>query len=213
LPEVLPIDPKQPDPALIAYCAYRIKRGDVVVVPTDTYYGLAVDPVNVRAVQRVYEIKSRVVTKPLTLAVNSMEQAAVLARDVPDMFFQLAHRFWPGPLTMILRAGQRLPLRVTANTGNVAVRVPSSAVARSLIDAMGFPVTATAASMIGYPESTSAQEVCGQLGERVSLVLDAGEVQQRNFTTIVDLSGTPEQWNIQRAGAIPAGEVAEVLWQ
>ena len=212
MPEILPVDPSQPDPALIAYCAYRIKRGDVVVVPTDTYYGLAVDPVNVRAVQRVYDIKSRVVSKPLTLAVNSMEQAAVLARDVPDVFFQLADKFWPGPLTMILRAGHRLPLRVTANTGNVAVRVPASRIARSLIDAMGFPVTSTAASMIGAPECTSAEEVCGQLGERVALVLDGGSVTQRNFTTIVDLSGSPEDWNIQRAGAIPAGEVAEILW-
>ncbi|GAC1648039.1 MAG: hypothetical protein NVS9B15_06670 [Acidobacteriaceae bacterium] len=212
MPEILPIDRANPDPALIAYCAYRIKRGDVVVIPTDTYYGLAVDPVNVRAVQRVYEIKSRVVTKPLTLAVSSMEQAAVLARDVPDIFFQLAHKFWPGPLTMIVKAGHRLPLRVTANTGNVAVRVPASLVAQALVEAMGFPVTATASSMIGFPECSSVPEVCGQLGERVSLVMDGGDVEHRNFTTIVDLSGTPDQWNIQRAGAIPAGEVAEVLW-
>jgi tRNA threonylcarbamoyl adenosine modification protein (Sua5/YciO/YrdC/YwlC family) len=214
LPEVLTIDRHQPDPAIIAYCVYRLKRGDVIGMPTDTFYGLAVDPVNLRAVKRVYEIKSRPSSKPLSLLIGSIEQAITMTnpRELPPMFFKLAERFWPGPLTMIVNAGSSLPLRVTANTGNVAVRVPAAPISRAVVKAMNFPITATAASLMGSPECVTASEVCDQLGERISLVLDAGEAPRREFSTIVDLSGTPDQWKIQRAGAIPAGEVAEILW-
>ncbi|MEO8726874.1 MAG: L-threonylcarbamoyladenylate synthase [Acidobacteriaceae bacterium] len=212
MPEVLAIDRNQPDPALIAYCVYRLKRGDVVGMPTDTFYGLAVDPVNLRAVQQVYEIKGRASSKPLSLLIGSVGQAVSLTRDLPPMFFALAERFWPGPLTLIVNAGSGLPLRVTANTGHVAIRIPAAPISRAVVEAMDFPITATAASLLGHPECITASEVCDQLGERISLVLDAGSAPRREFSTIVDLSGSPGEWNIQRAGAIPAGEVAEILW-
>lgn len=212
MPEVLVIDRNQPDPALIAYCVYRLKRGDVVGMPTDTFYGLSVDPVNLRAVKRVYEIKGRSSSKPLSLLIGSIAQAVTLTRDLPPMFFSLAERFWPGPLTIIVNAGSGLPLRVTANTGNVALRVPAAPISRAVVEAMNFPITATAASLLGGTECVTASEVCDQLGDRISLVLDGGSAPRREFSTIVDLSGTPDQWNIQRAGAIPAGEVAEILW-
>lgn len=212
MPEVLTIDREKPDLALIAYCAYRLKRGDVLGMPTDTYYGLAVDPVNLRAVRQVYEIKSRAVHKPLSLAISSVDQAKTLARDLPKVFFDLAEQFWPGPLTIIVNAGSSLPLRVTANTGNVAIRIPAAPIAVAVVKAMNFPITATAASLFGAPECCTASEVCEQLGDRVSVVLDGGEAPRREFSTIVDLSGTPDQWNIQRVGAIPSGEIAEILW-
>ncbi len=212
MPEVLSIDRERPDPALIAYCAYRLKRGDVLGMPTDTFYGLAVDPVNLRAVGRVYEIKSRAVNKPLSLLISSIEQAKALTRDLPEMFFKLADAFWPGPLTMIVNAGSSLPLRVTANTGHVAIRIPSSPISLAVVEAMQFPVTATAASLIGHAECSSAEQVCEQLGDRVSLVIDSGTPPYDRYTTIVDLSGSADEWNIQREGAISPGEIAEILW-
>jgi tRNA threonylcarbamoyl adenosine modification protein (Sua5/YciO/YrdC/YwlC family) len=212
LPEVLNIDRDRPDPALVAYCAYRLKRGDVISVPTDTFYGLAADPVNLRAVQRIYDIKTRSAHKPLSLLIASVDQAVSLSRDLPDIFFQLAEKFWPGPLTMIVNAGSALPLRVTANTGNVALRFPACPIAVSMVKAMGFPITGTAASLFGAPECTTATEVAEQLGDRISIVVDGGCTSKGEFSTIVDLSGGPEDWNIQRSGAIPAGEVAEILW-
>ncbi len=212
MPEVLTIDREKPDPALIAYCAYRLKRGDVIGMPTDTFYALAVDPVNLRAVRHVYEIKSRSSSKPLSLMIGTIDQAKELTRDLPPEFFVLAERFWPGPLTMIVKAGSSLPLRVTANSGNVAIRIPACPISLSVIKAMNFPITATAASLFGEPECVTAEEVCSQLGERVHLVLDGGAAPCRDYSTIVDLSGTPDEWNIQRAGATPAGEVAGILW-
>ena len=92
-------------------------------MPTDTFYGLAADPFNLRAVDRVYDIKSRSRHKPLSLLIESVDQAEELAQPLPDEFYTLARRFWPGPLTIIVKAASRLPLKVTANTGNVALRV------------------------------------------------------------------------------------------
>ena len=95
----------------------------MVALPTDTFYGLAVDPVNLHAVEQIYQIKSRMKNKPLSLLISSVAQAYELARDIDDQFDRLAERFWPGPLTIIVRAGSKLPLRSTANTGNVALCV------------------------------------------------------------------------------------------
>src|ERR1700733_5168549 len=123
--ETLRIHPDEPEPALIRYVADSLSSGHVVALPTDTFYGLAVDPVNLRAVDRIYEIKTRARHKPLSLLIAETAQAYGLARDIDTAFDRLAERFWPGPLTIIVKAGARLPLRVTANTGNVALRVPA----------------------------------------------------------------------------------------
>src|SRR3954449_5393290 len=120
------INSNKPEPSLIRYAADQIRAGQVLGMPTDTFYGLAADPLNLRAVDRVYEIKSRSRHKPLSLLIESTDQAEELAKPLPEEFYALARRFWPGPLTMIVRAASRLPLKVTANTGNVALRVPAA---------------------------------------------------------------------------------------
>src|SRR6201987_1748917 len=114
------INSDAPEPSLIRYAADQIRAGQVLGMPTDTFYGLAADPLNLRAVDRVYEIKTRSRHKPLSLLIEGADQAEELAFSLPDEFQMLARRYWPGPLTVIVRAGSRLPLKVTANTGNVA---------------------------------------------------------------------------------------------
>ena len=129
--ETLRIHPDEPEPELIERVVQTLEAGQVVALPTDTFYGLAVDPVNLRAVDRIYEMKNRARHKPLSLLVADVAQAYSLARACDNAFDRLAERFWPGPLTLIVKAGSRLPLRVTANTGNVALRVPEAAIARA----------------------------------------------------------------------------------
>ena len=136
--EILKINSEVPESSLIRYAADQIRAGQVLGMPTDTFYGLAADPFNLRAVDRVYEIKSRSRHKPLSLLIESVEQAKELAKPLPDEFYALAKKFWPGPLTVIVRAGSRLPLKVTANTGNVALRVPN---AKIPLDANRCPTT------------------------------------------------------------------------
>ncbi len=210
--EIIRISDRQPEPSLINYAAQKILGGEVLGMPTDTFYGLAADPFNLRAVERVYEIKSRSRHKPLSLLIESADQARELARQpLPEEFEVLARKFWPGPLTVIVRAASRLPLKVTANTGNVALRVPAASIPLAVIQAAGVPITATSANLSGATECTTAIAVRDQLSDRISIIVDGGPSPRDVASTIVDLSGENGPWRIIREGAIPTQEIAEAL--
>jgi L-threonylcarbamoyladenylate synthase len=209
--ELLRIHPDEPEPALIERVVQRLNSGEVVALPTDTFYGLAVDPVNLRAVDRIYDLKSRARHKPLSLLIADVSQAYELARSIDTGFDRLAERFWPGPLTIVVRAGARLPLRVTANTGNVALRVPESPIARAVVSGLGVPITATSANLRGMPECPDAHFVRAQLADQIPLIVDGGPTPRDLPTTIVDLSGGGNSWMILREGAIPTHEIALAL--
>jgi L-threonylcarbamoyladenylate synthase len=208
--EILKINNSTPEAALINYAANQIKAGRVVGMPTDTFYGLAVDPLNLRAVDRVYEIKSRSRHKPLSLLIESVDQAESLVQNLSDDFYALAQKFWPGPLTVIVKASSNLPLKVTANTGNVAIRVPDSPIALGLVRAAGTPITATSANLSGASECTTAAEVRDQLGDRIPLIVDGGTTPRTVASTIVDLSDDMK-WRVIREGAIPIEQITEIL--
>jgi L-threonylcarbamoyladenylate synthase len=209
--EVVKINSTSPEQPLVTYVAEQIKSGKVLGMPTDTFYGLAADPFNLRAVDRVYEIKSRSRHKPLSLLIESVDQAEELARPLPSQFYLLARKFWPGPLTVIVRAAPRLPLKVTANTGNVALRVPAAPIPLAVVKAAGVPLTATSANVSGEAECTTAQGVKEQLGSLISLIVDGGPSPRSVASTIVDLTDDAGYWRILREGAIPRAEIAEVL--
>lgn len=206
--EILRIHPDEPEPERVEYVVSCLRGGKVVGMPTDTFYGLAVDPVNLRAVERIYEIKTRLKHKPLSLLIGSLSQAYELGRDLGLSFDRLAERFWPGPLTLIVKASSRLPLRVTANTGNVALRIPDAVIPRAVANAFGLPITATSANLQGSPECTYAACVRDQIGDRIPLIVDGGPTGRKLPTTIVDLSGGEDRWQILREGAIAMHEIA-----
>jgi tRNA threonylcarbamoyl adenosine modification protein (Sua5/YciO/YrdC/YwlC family) len=211
--EIVKINSATPEPSLIRYAADQIRSGEVLGMPTDTFYGLAADPFNLRAVDRVYEIKSRSRHKPLSLLIESVEQAEELARPLPEEFEALARKFWPGPLTMIVRASSRLPLKVTANTGNVALRIPSSAIPLAVVQAAGIPITATSANLSGEAECTTAEAVRDQLQNRISIIVDGGNSPRAVASTIIDLTDEEARWKIMREGAIPAHQISEFFAQ
>src|ERR1051326_657415 len=209
--EIVRINSENPEPALVTYVANQIKSGKVLGMPTDTFYGLAADPFNLRAVDTVYEIKTRSRHKPLSLLIESGDQAEDLTRPLPRYFYLLARKFWPGPLTLIVRAAPRLPLKVTANTGNVALRVPAAPIALAVMRASGIPVTATSANVSGESECTTAQGVKEQLGGAVPLIVDGGPSPRSVASTIIDLTDDAGHWRVLREGAIPTQEISEVL--
>jgi tRNA threonylcarbamoyl adenosine modification protein (Sua5/YciO/YrdC/YwlC family) len=209
--ETLRIHPDEPEPELIRQVVDSLNCGHVVALPTDTFYGLAVDPVNLKAVDRIYDLKTRARHKPLSLLIAEVAQAYEIARQLDSAFDRLAEKFWPGPLTIIVRAGSKLPLRVTANTGNVALRVPEAAISRAVVAKLGLPITATSANLQGYPECTYANCVREQLGDKIPLIVDGGPTARSMPTTIVDLSGGGSSWMILREGAIPTHEIALTL--
>ena len=209
--EMLRVHPDEPEPDRVKYVVSCLRAGNVVGMPTDTFYGLAVDPVNLRAVEQIYQLKSRQKHKPLSLLISGLAQAYQIARDIDMSFDRLADKFWPGPLTIIVRAGTRLPLRSTANTGNVALRVPDAAIPRAVVEKFGLPITATSANLQGASECTHAACVRDQIGDRIPLIVDGGPTGRSLPTTIVDLSLGPGRWMILREGAIPTHEIVMVL--
>ena len=209
--EILRIHPDEPEPHCIAQVVNSLESGGVVALPTDTFYGLAVDPVNLRAVDRIYDLKSRARHKPLSLLIADVAQGFELARGLDTAFDLLAERFWPGPLTIVVKAGTKLPLRVTANTGNVALRVPESTLCQTVVRQLGLPITATSANLRGQPECTYAGCVREQFGDKIPLIVDGGPTARSVGTTIVDLSGGGNSWMILREGAIPTHEIALTL--
>jgi L-threonylcarbamoyladenylate synthase len=209
--DVIRIHPDEPEPYLVDHIVDCLQKGEVAALPTDTFYGLAVDPVNLRAVDRIYELKTRARHKPLSLLLSDTSQAYELARTLDTTFDRLAERFWPGPLTLVVKAGSKLPLRVTANTGNVAIRVPEAAICRAIVAKLGLPITATSANLAGLPECVSANCVRDQFGDKIPLIVDGGPTARTVPTTIVDLSGGGNSWMILREGAIPTHEIALAL--
>jgi L-threonylcarbamoyladenylate synthase len=207
--ELLKIDARSPDAETLRYVARFLERGCVVAIPTDTVYGLAADPFNLAAVDEIFRVKGRHEERGLPLLVNSVEQAEMLTRSVPQNFLRLAKAFWPGALTLIVAASHHVPLKVTANTGRIAVRWPRSAVVESLIAEFDGPLTGTSANISGQPSCVNADDVFLQLGDRLPLVLDAGETGAALPSTIVELTG--DAWKLVRVGGISATEIASVL--
>ena len=165
---------EQPEPEAIERAAAAIRRGEVVAIPTDALYTLVADPFNLRAVAGVFRAKGREFHRSLPLLVADAIAAEDLAAELNNRFFILARRFWPGPLTIIVPASARVPLKVTGNTGRLALRHSRSAIANALIAAMNQPLISTSANISGSPTCRSGIEVFGTMDGRVDLVLDGG---------------------------------------
>ena len=203
--EILKINPVSPEPEPIARAAGLIQQGGVVAIPTDTVYGLAADPFNNAAVERLFAIKGRPPDSPVLLLVDSMEMAAGLSKNLPASFHALAERYWPGPLTIVVEASERIPGIITANTGRVGIRHPAAAIPQALVRAVGGPITGTSANHSGQPECRSAREVESSLGQVVPLILDGGPSGDEFLSTVIRLKG--ESWELIREGAIRRAEL------
>jgi len=207
--ELLRVNAQTPEVEVLRYASSFLTRGSVLAIPTDTFYGLAADPFNLSAVDEIYKVKGRPETRALPILVRSLDQAMQLAREIPQNFLKLAQTFWPGALTLVVDAANRLPLKVTANTGKVALRWPKNEVACRLIEEFDGPITGTSANISGFPSCASAEQVMKQLGGRLSLILDTGETGAMLGSTIVELRGGA--WKIIREGAIPVAEIEKAM--
>jgi tRNA threonylcarbamoyl adenosine modification protein (Sua5/YciO/YrdC/YwlC family) len=189
-------------------CSTRlILAGRVVSFPTDTYYCLGADPFNLAAINEVFRLKRRASGRPLPLLVASIDQAADLTEDPPHLFFRLAEKFWPGPLTIVVPAARQIPLKVTGNTGKVGLRWPKSPIAVALVAAAARPLTGTSANITEHPACNTAAEVDEQLGKKLPLILDGGTAKGDMASTVVELVG--ESGRILRHGPVTESELKE----
>jgi L-threonylcarbamoyladenylate synthase len=206
--DLIEIDPERPSMRAIERAAAAVRRGEVVAIPTDALYTLVADPLNLHAVGRVFAAKGRESVRSLPLLVSDLVMAEELASEVSARFYLLARRFWPGPLTIIAPASSRVPLKVTGNTGRLALRQSQSKVANALLERLSQPLIATSANLSGQPTCTSGIEVFGVMDGSVDLVLDGGTVAGTGATTI---DVTEVSWRVIRVGAIAEKEIADVL--
>jgi len=206
--DLIEIDPDHPLPEAIERAAAHVRRGDVVAIPTEALYMLVADPLNLNAVGRVFAAKGRETNRSLPLLISGTFMAEELASELSSRFHILARRFWPGPLTIIIPASAKVPLKVTGNTGRLAVRQSRSRAAQALLDWLDQPLIATSANISGQPTCRSGIDVFGTMDGRVDLVLDGGTCTGQGATT-VDI--TEPYWKVIRAGAVSEKEIADCL--
>jgi len=186
---VLRLTPDRPEPDAIAAAAARLRDGGLVAFPTETVYGLGVAALDAAAVRRLFAAKGRPADDPLIVHVANASGVAALVVERPAIVDALAARFWPGPLTMVLRRSPLVPDEVTAGLDTVAVRVPAHPVAHALLVAAGIPVAAPSANLFSRPSPTRAAHVLEDLDGRIDMVLDGGPTQVGVESTVLDLSG------------------------
>ncbi len=207
--EILEISPAEPSADSLQKAADAVRAGKVVALPTDTFYVLVADPFNLNAIASVFRAKGRQLQRALPILVDSPTMAEDYAKQpLSARFYQLARRFWPGPLTIIVPASTLLPLKVTGNGGRLAVRQSPATVPNELIKLLEAPVIATSANISGQPTCRSGIEVFGRMDGRVDLILDAGEVSGSGATT-VDL--TEPEWRLIREGGVSRRQIEDVL--
>lgn len=196
------------DEALAHACSV-LRAGGAVAFPTETYYGLAVDPFNPAALSRLFALKGRSPDKPVLLIIENLSQLSGLVAEIPPPFTILMEKFWPGPLTLVFPGAASLPELLTGYGGTIGVRVSSHPLARRLVRGFGRPITATSANFSGQPAGVVASEVLAQLGHEVDVVLDGGYTPGGQGSTL--LGYQEGKVCLLRAGVIPFSEIQAVL--
>ena len=197
------------EPDAIREAAEILRRGGLLGIPTETVYGLGADGLNAEAVARIFEAKGRPQDNPLILHVPSADWLERFCRDVPTVAYELAKRFWPGPLTMILPRRENVPLRTTGGLDTVGVRCPNHPLTLAIIEAAGVPVAAPSGNTSGRPSPTTAAHMIEDMDGRIDGIVDGGSCAVGVESTIIDLTVTPPR--LLRPGGLPLEELRSVL--
>ncbi len=188
--------------------AALLHQGGLIAFPTESWYGLAVDPFNEQALDRLYSIKCRAREKPILVLVSGLGQLEQLVRSIPAPYRLLMERFWPGPLSLVFPAHPKVPQRLTAGTGTVAVRCSSNQVATKLVARFGGPITATSANVSGTAPHATAAGVSGALAAELDMILDGGNTPGSHSSTIIACD--ENELICLREGQIPFSEVTAI---
>jgi L-threonylcarbamoyladenylate synthase len=206
--DLVEINLDNPQPEIIERAVREVERGKIVGVPTDALYVLVADPLNLHAVGRVFAAKGRESGRSLPLAISDVLMAEDLSSELNSRFYILARHFWPGPLTMIVPASAKVPLKVTGNTGRLALRNAKSKALNMMVEKIGHALIATSANKSGKPTIKSGIELFAEMDGHIDLVLEGGVCTGPGSTT-VDI--TEPYWKVIREGAITEKEIAERL--
>ena len=186
-----------------------LKKGGIVVYPTDTFYGIGVNGFLTAAVKKIYILKGRDPAKPVSLVVSGLTMVREIAVEIPSIFETIAHQFWPGPLTIVLKAAPHIPAGLQSHEGSVGIRWPDHPWLRALIERAGFPLTATSANLTGEKEISDPVEAQKIFLGKVDLIIDAGRSPGVLPSTVLDL--TQKRPRLLREGALPSSELSRYL--
>lgn len=205
--EVLPVHHDDPDQSALEHAADVLRRGGLIVYPTETLYGIGADATNPEALRRIPLAKQRTDRKPILVIVNSVRMMTPYVEAVSAQARELIDTFWPGPLTLVFRASQQVPMELTQGTGTIGIRIPSSQLCLKLLEHMGVPLTSTSANLSGEKPARTVEEISSAL-KGIDLYLDAGKLPESKPSTVVDVAG--EVARVVRSGAIGLDRLREV---
>jgi L-threonylcarbamoyladenylate synthase len=195
--------------AIIEAAVAALKRGEVIVFPTETLYGLGADALNAEAVDAVFRLKGRDPNTPIPVLVADLAMLGQLVDTIPSLARQVIERFWPGPLTLVLPARTNVPKPLLNSAGGLGIRVSSQAIARRLVEVLGRPLTATSANPSGAAPARTLLEAKNYFSANVNTFIDGGTLISRTGSTVVEVQG--ERLKIIREGDIAAAALEQVL--
>ena len=196
-------------PECLALVLEIVRNGGLVVYPTETLYGLGGNAWDEGVAERIFQLKGRQENQPLPLIISGLNMLHEVAASIPPEVEVLSRNFWPGPLTIVLKAGDRIGKRILGGGNTIAVRVSSSPAAHELTEKCGFPVISTSANFSGESPFLTAREAYEKWGERVDLFLEGGLLSDSLPSTVLDLTGSEPE--IVREGAVPVSQIFQLL--
>ncbi len=207
--KTLRINPKKPELSKIRKAAKAIRHGKLVAFPTETVYGLGANALDPMAVKKIFEAKGRPSDNPLIIHISDRNDILFLARNIPPIAGRITQKFWPGPLTIVLKKSKIVPKITTGGLDTVAIRMPKNKIAQLLIKEAGIPLAAPSANFAGRPSPTMARHVLDDLEGRIGLIIDGGKTMIGIESTVVDLSGkTPV---LLRPGGVTLEQLRKVV--
>lgn len=194
---------------MLKQAAKLIKQGKIVVFPTETVYGIGTNGLDEQAVKKLYKVKQRPLNKPISLLVSNMEMVNQIAKDITETEYKIMEKFFPGPLTMILKKKPIVPDIVTSGQDTVGVRIPGEETARKLVELAGIPIAAPSANITGQPSGTNLQEIKKHFEGKVDFFIDGGISELGISSTIVQvIDGRPQ---ILRQGSITLEQINQII--
>jgi len=207
--EIIKINPLNPETYLLKKGKDLLQDGRIIGYPTDTVYGLGANAFNSKAIRKIFTLKERDFSKPILLVISKEFNLREIVAEVPSQALKLIKTFWPGPLTIIFKAGKKLPSILTGEKGTVGIRVPDNLITLKLLSLCKFPVTSTSANPSGMPSANNALQVDKYFPDKIDLIIDGGKCNNPAPSTIVDF--TEGKIKIVREGRIGKDELLNTL--